>query len=279
MKVPILLYHEIISDEAALAKVDVRKRPYCLSRAQFQEQMTYLQENNFKTIRLHELVEALEREEVPEGKSVVITFDDGCVSDFKEAYPVLKRLGQRAVFFVTAGAVGDKGMLNWDQIKEMLDGGMEIGSHTLTHPFMAALDEEELKYELAESKRVMEEHLEREIDLFSSPTGYHHPAVGKIAKMVGYQAVCINQIGGVDLGTDPFALKRLTLKRHHRLAAFKAFVELKSGMICYHRAGQILRNMAKRTLGVKGYEPLRKALLRLKGVVRRDYISLNTYNL
>lgn len=265
MKIPILLYHEIIPDEAALAKVDIRKRPYCLSRTQFQEQMTYLHENNFKTIRLHELVEAIERKEVPEEKSVVITFDDGCVSDFKEAYPVLKRLGQRAVFFVTAGAVGNKGMLNWDQIKEMLDGGMEIGSHTLTHPFVSELDEDELKYELAESKRVLEEHLEREIDLFSSPTGYHHPAAGKIARVLGYQAVCISQVGGVDLWTDPFALKRLTLKRNHSLATFKAFVELKRGMIFYHWAGQILRNVAKRTLGVKGYEPIRRALLRLKG--------------
>lgn len=265
MKVPILLYHEIIPDEAALARVDVRKRPYCLTRAQFQEQMTYLNENNFKTIRLHELVEALEREELPEERSVVITFDDGCLSDFKEAYPVLKRLGQRAVFFVTAGAVGNPGMLNWEQIKEMLDGGMEIGSHTLTHPFMTDLDEDELKYELAESKRVLEEHLEREIDLFSSPTGYHHGALGKIARLLGYRGVCISQIGVIDLWTDLFALQRLTLKRQHSLSTFKIFVELKRGMIFYHRLGQILRNTARYTLGVKGYEPLRKILLKIKG--------------
>ncbi|HYR95514.1 MAG TPA: polysaccharide deacetylase family protein, partial [Candidatus Binatus sp.] len=69
-----------------------------------------------------------------------LTFDDGHASDYTEAFPVLAELGLRATFFVVPTLVDTPGHVTWQQLREMVAGGMEIGSHSLTHPFVDRLD-------------------------------------------------------------------------------------------------------------------------------------------
>jgi peptidoglycan/xylan/chitin deacetylase (PgdA/CDA1 family) len=77
--------------------------------------------------------------------------------------------------------------LNWSQVLEMSEGGLEIGSHTVTHPFLANLTIDEITCELAESKRVLEEKLGKEIKSIAYPFGNYDHRVMSCAKHCGYQ--------------------------------------------------------------------------------------------
>jgi peptidoglycan/xylan/chitin deacetylase (PgdA/CDA1 family) len=77
--------------------------------------------------------------------------------------------------------------LTWNQIIEMSKGGMEFGSHTVTHPFLSNLTIDEIMYELVESKRVIEEKLGKEIKSIAYPSGSYDHRVVNCAKSCGYQ--------------------------------------------------------------------------------------------
>lgn len=102
-------------------------------------------------------------------------------------------------------------MLNWDQVREMRRRGITFGSHTVHHPFMKRLPLEDARWELVESKRVMEEQLGERVRHFCFPHGSYAAAVGRLAQEVGYESFFIP--GGLNRTNDhrrsPFQLRRL----------------------------------------------------------------------
>jgi peptidoglycan/xylan/chitin deacetylase (PgdA/CDA1 family) len=87
---------------------------------------------------------------------VSITFDDGNESQFTEYYPILERYGFRATFYVITSLIGKRGMLTYDQLKELYNHGNEIGSHTHTHPYLTKIPVASLIFELKKSKDILE---------------------------------------------------------------------------------------------------------------------------
>jgi peptidoglycan/xylan/chitin deacetylase (PgdA/CDA1 family) len=77
--------------------------------------------------------------------------------------------------------------LSWDQIREMSKGGIEFGSHTISHPFLSNLTKSEMMYELLESKHVIEQKLGKEIQSIAYPSGSYDHRVMNCAKNCGYQ--------------------------------------------------------------------------------------------
>lgn len=102
-------------------------------------------------------------------------------------------------------------MLNWDQVCEMRRRGITFGSHTVHHPFMKRLPLEDARWELVESKRVLEERLGERVRHFCFPHGSYSEAVGRLAREVGYESFFIP--GGLNRTNDhrrsPFQLRRL----------------------------------------------------------------------
>jgi len=88
---------------------------------------------------------------------VCITFDDGNEEQFAEYYPVLEEYGFRATFYVITSLIGKKGMLTYDQLKELYNHGNEIGSHTHTHPHLTKISVTSLIFELEKSKEVLKD--------------------------------------------------------------------------------------------------------------------------
>jgi hypothetical protein len=77
--------------------------------------------------------------------------------------------------------------LSWDQIREMSDGGIEIGSHTVTHPYLTKMTSEAMKFELAESKRVIEENTGKQVKSLAYPAGAFDRKVQACAEECGYE--------------------------------------------------------------------------------------------
>jgi peptidoglycan/xylan/chitin deacetylase (PgdA/CDA1 family) len=77
--------------------------------------------------------------------------------------------------------------LNWDKIREMSDGGIEIGSHTVTHPYLTKLTNEAMRFELSESKRAIEENTGKQVKSVAYPAGAFDRRVQECAKDCGYE--------------------------------------------------------------------------------------------
>jgi peptidoglycan/xylan/chitin deacetylase (PgdA/CDA1 family) len=117
--------------------------------------------------------------------------------------------------------------MNWDQIKALSDGGIEIGSHTVTHPVLSRLTSpDQLKFELTESKAVIERHTGREVLSMAYPTGgrssYTDEVVGQV-KAAGYRFAFSYESGlNQPLHWDPFRLRRSAVERYVTRERFQA---------------------------------------------------------
>jgi peptidoglycan/xylan/chitin deacetylase (PgdA/CDA1 family) len=257
----VLTYHAVAERPGQLDDWPPGARLYVFTIDELRRQLDHLAAERFTAISLAHLVRWRQGEaELPE-RPIVLSFDDGHKSNAELAVPALRERGQRAIFFVTAGRVGTGEAASWPQLKAMLSQGMEIGSHTLTHPNPSTLSPAELEHELAESKRVLGDGLGASVDFVASPTGYDSRHFAGLARKVGYKAALQGVIGRNRRSTDLFALRRFVLKRSHDLETFRRLVDPSSRAYVPLRVRQVARNVARRLLGVRGYEAVRAAFL------------------
>lgn len=144
--------------------------------------------------------------------AAAVTFDDGYRDLMAHALPVLKELKIPATFFIVAGALGAKDawyrgehdIMTWADLEELKKAGMEIGSHTMTHARLPELDDDKLRWEVVESKRLLEEKL-GPIRHFAYPQGKRDERVKRAVRDAGYRAGWATKSGE---GGD-FAIRRL----------------------------------------------------------------------
>jgi len=121
-------------------------------------------------------------------KLVVLSFDDGNVSDFTTTAPILKKHGFGATFYVSPGWVGLAGRLSWKQVKELDAQGFEIGNHSASHPNMLHITEEQVREEIAAVDRACKEHGVRKPTTFAYPGEHHDRRIVKALAEAGYVA-------------------------------------------------------------------------------------------
>lgn len=196
----------------------------------FRQDLRYLKKH-YECITLTELVERLNSGAPIRRKIAVITFDDGYLDNYQSAYDQLKRAGLSATFFVSTGFIGtsrkfehdvrareggysvrdDWSKMTWEQLREMQDGGMEIGSHTVDHVKMANPDLDELRRQAVQSLEQLEAHLGRRPRTFSFPWGkpsdFSDAAIAAVRE-AGYLAAVTTSAGIVHVGDDLFRLRR-----------------------------------------------------------------------
>jgi peptidoglycan/xylan/chitin deacetylase (PgdA/CDA1 family) len=202
VRVPILVYHHIEghrSGETALA------RELDVSSAVFAAQMRYLVDQGFHVIGLDALVDALQRGTPVADHSVVITFDDGWMTQYLYALPILKQLGLTATFFViTAQAGVDPGYMNWQQLKELQSAGMTIEAHSRTHPKLTE-PSVSLTSEVAGSRQDIQQHLGTTSDVFAYPYGEYDAQTVAAVRAAGFRAA--RALSGIsNTSSDLYAL-------------------------------------------------------------------------
>lgn len=141
-QIPILLYHHV-NYEPSL---------YSVTPEHLEQDLRRLKANGYETIHLATLEKYLSGEDILPAKPVLLTFDDGYADNYQYAYPLLKKYGMTAVFFIVTGAVDIKGNMETTQIRAMLKDRMEFAAHTETHPLLTDVNDERLKAELTLSK-------------------------------------------------------------------------------------------------------------------------------
>ncbi len=97
---------------------------------------------------------------VPGEGMVTFSFDDAVRGAYNYGLPLMKKFGIKGCINPIIGPIenNEDWVVNWDELKEFQQAGWEVGSHTMTHPYLTSLSDEQINYELGESKRLLEEH-------------------------------------------------------------------------------------------------------------------------
>ncbi len=193
--------------------------------------------------------------------SVGVTFDDGHASNLAAAR-LLAQSGGSADFFVNPSTTGTPNALGWSELREMAALGMSIQSHGFHHRYLDELSEAEVRAELHDSKRAIEDQLGAPVTLFAPPGGRVAPNLAQIAGDVGYAAVCSSRVGLWRAGADLWDIPRLAVLCSTPEAQLDRWVRQHALEIFSRRARYSLLTGAKRLLGNQGYERLRQGLLR-----------------
>ncbi|HHY28381.1 MAG TPA: polysaccharide deacetylase family protein [Desulfitobacterium dehalogenans] len=210
--IPVLMYHSISTIPGNNLGVPV---------AQFIEEMKWLKSRNYSALSLEEFHQALIHEKPVPIKPILITFDDGYLDNYQDAWPILQENGFRATFFIITDSVGP-GMMNWEQIRVLADQGNSIGSHTRTHPDLTILSSNQLEKELALSKKEIESYVGRNINALCFPSGNYNDKTLEIMPRLGYKLGFTTKSGKVHLGDNPLALKRVRIPGGMSFDAFKS---------------------------------------------------------
>ena len=199
--VPIIVYHHVSRPDSP--------RPDTVSPERFDWHMAYLKKHHFNVLPLSALVRIIKQGKPLPRKSVVITFDDGYEDNYTQAFPVLKKYGFPAAIFVISDVVNTKGFLTTEQMKEMYAQGIDIGSHTRSHPYLPDVSSERRREEIFGSKARLEQETGIKVSSFAYPSGGFDEEIKKLAKEAGYDSACTTNRGYDRFNRDVYELKRI----------------------------------------------------------------------
>lgn len=220
---PILMYHHIAPNP--------HNNSYYVSPEIFDQQMAWIRDNNYNVISYEDLYLALAGEGTLPTNPTVITFDDGDRDQYTYAFPILQKYGYTATFFIIINHIGDGSYMTWDMIKELRDAGMTIGSHSVYHDDMAKMGGRQLKYELQESKKILEDELGIPINFFCYPGGAFSSAAVEKVKEAGYVSAVTTVHRVFHEIADPYDL--FVLARFHVDDDMPSFVDWIQGVNLY----------------------------------------------
>jgi len=202
---------------------------FCIPETVFATQLNWLRMNDWSVISMERFLQSLSDPELLPERSALLTFDDGYQSMATVALPCLKRFGYPAAAFVPGGYIGgtnvfdvdnepEERMCTWEELRELEAGGVSVQSHGLTHRPFSELSPIEQGREIAASKSLFENGLQKTVEVFAFPYGDGGDAasVTQFLSREGYRAAFLyaaNQPYSPEClpVSDPFRLDRLAM--------------------------------------------------------------------
>lgn len=215
--VPILMYHHI---EKLPATATPLQLSWTVTPQNFDDQMAWLVRNGFHTVKMAQLAAFLKGKEPLPTKPIVISFDDGWEDDYSAALPILRKYALLATFYVYTNPLGREHYLTWAQLTEIAAAGMEIGSHTLSHPHLRTLTPEDAKKEVAESKATLEKRLNTRVTTFAYPFGEYNNTILDLVKRAGYESAVTIASGYEQRADALYQLHRIRISYGDSLQVF-----------------------------------------------------------
>ncbi|MEK7096418.1 MAG: polysaccharide deacetylase family protein [Patescibacteria group bacterium] len=185
MQLPILMYHHIRDYNDSTDSIGTN---LSVSPEKFSEQLDLIRSLGYQTITLSELKPSID-------KPIILTFDDGYDNFYQNTYPELKKRGMVAVSFIIVNNIGKSNYMTEYQIKEINNNGIEIGSHTLSHPDLSVSNTTKQGTEIADSKFRLEQILGKTIDSICYPAGKYNTETINIVSSAGYKYAVTTKTG------------------------------------------------------------------------------------
>lgn len=268
-RIPILLYHRLLRKadvDAGLVRDD--EPVWASYDDRFEAQMGLLRDQGFATLDFDDYVRIRAGAQPLPAKPVIVTLDDGYLSSYTLAFPVLKRNGQRATVFVAPEPdahsrdlvenVDD--FLTAAQMKEMSESGISIQSHSVTHAILTDLTDDQVGFELAESRRRLEGITGQPVRHFAVPRAGYSRRVRALVRANGYLTACCNNKGTSTGWSDPLALPRIVIERDMGLEEFAQALTPRSGFLL--RVVGNVKRIPERLGGVHFAQRVRQLLYR-----------------
>ena len=212
--IPILEYHMVDAADHPDA------REYNVPPDDFSAQLDELQRQGYTTISLREFLRARKGlAELPE-KPVVLTFDDGYDNNYTTLLPLLEARGMKATVFMVTNDIGEPGYLTWEQLRDMQQRGIEIGSHTANHDPLTSMDAARRLDEVHLSKLLLEWNGIHTVYAFSYPNGAYDETLPELLEQNGYLTAVTGDAGLNTFETNPYLMQRVNIP-HPRFGLFE----------------------------------------------------------
>lgn len=228
---------------------------YSVSNANFTRHLDLMLEMGFQSQRLDDALTN------PAQKPVVISFDDGDVTNYTKAFPLMKERDMVGEFFITTDRIGTPGSMDSDQLRSMLKAGMSIQGHGHTHRYLSDLSSSEIEFELATCKQTLENICNQAVVSMALPGGRGNAEVTRIAKSMGYELLCTSEVGHNTLNSDRFAIQRIPILATTSLEQLQQYLTAQGSAWRKIIAKQKLLGIVKQVLGNANYDKLRGRLV------------------
>ncbi len=209
IKIPILVYHHIRN--AQIYPKSTWSYKMSVSPKAFETQMKWLLDHNYTTINLDTAASILKGEIQGPTKPVVITFDDNNLNAYQNGLPVLEKNHQTATFYIITNRLQNKTTIDADRVKILVQKGMDIESHTVTHSTMTALSLKKLDAELMNSKSTLEALTGKPVKHLAYPNTTQNKTVREHAKAAGYVTATIMDPRNATQKDDLLKLPRIMM--------------------------------------------------------------------
>jgi len=181
---PILVFHSvrpyIQSDTTAV-------RRYIATPETLEQELAYLRDSGYVSVTFDDLVDHITKNSPLPPRPVIISFDDDWESQYTYAFPLLEKYGFTATFYIWVAVVGREHHMTWDEIRTLSKAGMQIGCHTITHPYLTRVkNDESLRREILGARRFIEDRVGVPVTTFAYPFGQYNERVAAIVKEAGF---------------------------------------------------------------------------------------------
>ncbi|MCL2498896.1 MAG: polysaccharide deacetylase family protein [Defluviitaleaceae bacterium] len=209
IRIPILMYHSSSEDPPDSSLPELYVRP-----SAFERQMLHLIENGFTFVTFCDW-DYLYRIDKP----VMVTFDDGYRTNYRDIFPLLKQYDIKMTIFLTWQNIGPYGITQ-DMIREMHDSGLVVfEAHTMTHPDLTTVNAQRLRHEMAETNRLIEELTGRAPIALAYPGGRFNADVIAMTRE-HYRFGLRADLGMHNTAFSDFEMRRIRVSRSTGLASF-----------------------------------------------------------
>jgi peptidoglycan/xylan/chitin deacetylase (PgdA/CDA1 family) len=213
--IPILLYHTVT------AQPECWIAPYAVTPNEFRHHVALIVSSGRTAMTVSEVAAALRGLRPLPPRPLVLTFDDG-FADFADAASKLVAHKLCCTLYVTTGALRGRPnaadlripparMLDWSQLGELVQQGVEIGGHTHTHPQLDTLPKPLAAKEIRQCKELIEDALSREVASFAYPHGFHTDSLRRAVQAAGYTSASAVMNALSSSSDNLFSLARLTI--------------------------------------------------------------------
>lgn len=211
VRVPVLMYHylSIPPDNA-----DIYRRDLSVAPDLFAAHLDAMQQAGYTTISLYTLLDHLTYGAPLPEKPVVLTFDDGYVDQYTNAFPLLRQRGMTATFFIVTDFIHDKRpeYVSWEMVREMYAGGMSIEAHGRNHISLANKDWDYLIWQALGSYESIEVEIGVRPHFVSYPAGEYDQTTIDVFRSANYWAGFTTQQGATHSSDDLFRMRRIRIR-------------------------------------------------------------------
>lgn len=227
----VVMYHRI----DVRAPSDVISRSLTVSPAQLVQELRSIHRAGLHTIGIAELARAMAAHEPP-ARAVLLTFDDGYSDQFRYAFPILQRFGDRATFFVNVGTIGTPYHLTWPQIETMSKAGMSIECHGVDHVDLAALGVAAQTHQIDRCVRILGARLRGAVLAYAYPSGSFDARTLELERRAGLLFGFTTDPRFQTDDRSPYQVTRIRVKSGMPEALFAALVERTRNYVHFNAA-------------------------------------------